>query len=112
MTNMNIHPLPTEDDARRTVSAIAADILRLWKKPNYATVPYLRAMLSMDTGMDIYGCDHGSDVIGRFLANAGTFKGEKARVLKAELAEHLPEPQRTAARKRYAPKPARKTSRR
>jgi hypothetical protein len=108
---MNLAPVPTEDDNRRSVRAIAADISRIWKKPYFGAVPYLRAMFSLDTGMDIYGCDHGSDIISRFLANAGTFKGEKARTLKAELAEHLPEPQRTAARKRYAPKAPRKSTR-
>lgn len=93
------------NDDTRSVDKIASDIARIWKKPFYGAVPYLRAMTSLETGTDVYGTEAGSDIIARFLANAGAFRGEKARVLKAELAEHLPEPHRTRARKQYAPKP-------
>lgn len=67
--------------AQRTVWAIAQDIRHEWgAKVNYAAKPYLTAMLHHD-----YGCDSEKSVVLYFLGNASTFRGEKAKALKAEL---------------------------
>ena len=69
----------------RSISAIARDIRSDWKKVNFAAAPYLQAMLSIDDHCPNYGNDSG-DSIGRyFLCNASSYRGEKAKALKAEL---------------------------
>ena len=69
----------------RPISSIARDISRAWPKPNYAAVPYLGAMLQLETINDAYGYDSGRSVVLYFLSNAAAFKGEAAKALKAEL---------------------------
>lgn len=48
-------------------------------------LPYLNAMLSLNRIEDAYGADSGRSVVLYFLSNADTWKGPKARELKAEL---------------------------
>ena len=69
----------------RPLYAIAREIAREWKKPNYAAKPYLNAMASLETTRDTYGADFGHSVVAYFLSNAATWKGETARRIKAEL---------------------------
>ena len=69
----------------RSISVIAAEIRRDWKKVNYAAVPYLQAMACLDTMKDAYGCDSAVSIVSYFLCNAGTWKGETAKRVKAEL---------------------------
>ena len=69
----------------RSISTIARDISKAWPKPNYAAVPYLDAMRSLESVTDNYGYDSGRSVVLYFLSNAATFKGEQAKALKAEL---------------------------
>lgn len=85
----------------RKICEIASDIAREWKKPYFGAVPYLRALTSVSTSEDSYGCDSADQLISYFLANAGQFRGPKAKALKIELSKHLKEPQRSAALKRY-----------
>ncbi len=73
----------------RTISAIAADIADDWKKVNYAAAPYLAAMFSLSYGDDRYGMDEGASICRYFLCNASTYRGEKAKALKAELKRAL-----------------------
>jgi hypothetical protein len=73
----------------RTVSEIAAEIRRTWKRVNYAAEPYLSAMASLSSVDDNYILDSGREIVIRFLANAGTWRGEDARRIKAELREML-----------------------
>lgn len=70
---------------QRSVSAIALEVSRDWKKVNYGAVPYLDAMFSLNTVDDDYGFDSGRSVVAYFLANAQTWKGEVARRVKKEL---------------------------
>tara|TARA_B000000565_G_scaffold59967_1_gene39737 strand:- start:116 stop:256 length:141 start_codon:yes stop_codon:yes gene_type:complete len=42
-------------------------------------------MYSLDSVSDSYGLDSGQSVVAYFLANAGTWRGDRARALKAEL---------------------------
>lgn len=69
----------------RTINEVAIDIKKEWAKPHFSAVPYLDAMLSLRYKTDFYYLDSAYDIVSRFLANAATFKGERARWLKAEL---------------------------
>jgi hypothetical protein len=73
----------------RSLNTIAKDIRKDWTKPNYAAVPYLDAMLHLDTIRDTYYFDNASDIVRYFLSNATTWKGETARAIKAELKSML-----------------------
>ena len=69
----------------RPLYEIARDIRADWIKVNYAAKPYLDAMRDLDNITDNYLNDSGRSVVLYFLANAGTWKGEKAKAIKAEL---------------------------
>jgi hypothetical protein len=69
----------------RSLSAIANEISRDWKKPYFGAVPYISAMRSLDSIKDNYGYDPGSQIVAYFLGNANTWRGEVARRVKAEL---------------------------
>ena len=69
----------------RSISTIAREIRADWTNPYVGAVPYLSAMQSLDSIEDNYYEDSGKSVVLYFLANASTWKGEKARAIKAEL---------------------------
>ena len=69
----------------RPISAIARDIRRDWKNVNYAARPYLDAMFSLETINDKYGYDSAKSIVAYFLGNAGSWRGETAKSIKAEL---------------------------
>lgn len=71
----------------RSISTIAQEIKRTWAKPNFAAVPYLDAMAQLETVDDSYYADSGRTIVSYFLANAGTFRGDDAKRIKAELKE-------------------------
>jgi hypothetical protein len=69
----------------RSLTTIAREIRADWTKPYFGAVPYLDAMCSLTTMQDKYYYDDARSVVLYFLANAGTWKGEAARRIKAEL---------------------------
>ena len=69
----------------RTLSAIASEIRNDWKNVNYGAKPYLDAMSSLESVNDKYGWDSGKSVVLYFLSNAGSWKGDKAKIIKIEL---------------------------
>jgi hypothetical protein len=69
----------------RPLSTIAADINQAWAKPYFGAVPYLEAMASLSSIEDRFYSDSARDIVGYFLANASTFRGDVAKQLKAEL---------------------------
>ena len=69
----------------RPLHKIAAEIKSDWKKVNFAAKPYLDAMLTLNTPNDKYFFDSADMVVRHFLCNSGTWKGETARRVKAEL---------------------------
>lgn len=71
----------------RPIYMIARDIRLSWKKINYAAAPYLDAMDSINSIDEMYYEDTAKSVVAYFLANAGSFRGEDARRIKAELKE-------------------------
>lgn len=54
-------------------------------KPPFCCVPYLNAMLTLQSHNDTFGCDSGRSIVLYFLSNATTWRGETARRIKAEL---------------------------
>lgn len=73
----------------RPINLIANDIRKEWKKVHYAAKPYLEAMHQLTDKFSRYGYDSAEGIILRFLGNASTFRGEKAKQLKAELKQHI-----------------------
>lgn len=69
----------------RSLRAIALEVKSNWAKPYYGAVPYLDAMLTLNTLRDKYGLDSAESIVNYFLANAQTWRGETARRIKAEL---------------------------
>lgn len=75
----------------RKIQEIASEILQDWKKPYFGAIPYIEAMLQLNTIHDDYYLDTAESVVIYFLANAHTWRGETARRIKAELREMLKE---------------------
>jgi len=69
----------------RPLFQIAKDIRTDWKKPYFGAVPYLDAMRDLSDINDKYGFDSARSIVQYFLANAGTWRGETAKRIKAEL---------------------------
>lgn len=69
----------------RNIHVIAHEISSDWKRPNYAALPYLEAMYSLSSINDTYGFDTAKGVISYFLCNAGSWRGDTAKRIKAEL---------------------------
>jgi hypothetical protein len=75
-----------EVEMSRPISVIASDIRKDWgAKVNYAAKPYLDAMFSLESIEDAYYQDSGRSVVLYFLSNATSWRGDKAREIKAEL---------------------------
>ena len=69
----------------RAISTIAEEIGRSWSKPYFGAVPYIAAMRALGSIEEDYHYESGRSVVLYFLANAGTWRGEDARRIKAEL---------------------------
>lgn len=69
----------------RPLYVIAREIAADWGKVNYAAKPYLDAMRELNTIDDSYGYDSARSIVLYFMCNASTWKGDKARAIKAEL---------------------------
>lgn len=78
-------------DNKRTFQQIARDIKSTWLNVYFGAVPYLEALLTLDTTNPnaLYGIETAGDITRYFLANAQTFRGVDARRLKAELKSML-----------------------
>lgn len=88
---ISIFAYPNKDnnmsDKKRTFQQIAKDIKSTWLNVYFGAVPYLEALLTLDTTDPnaSYYYDTAGDIARYFLANAQTFRGADARTLKAEL---------------------------
>ena len=69
----------------RPLYTIAAEIRRNWKTVSPYAAPYLQAMGTLNSIEDNYGFDSAYSIVSYFLANAGSWRGEVARSIKAEL---------------------------
>ena len=69
----------------RPLYTIAREIRADWKKVSPYAAPYLSAMGTLTSVDDYYGFDSGRSIVSYFLANAGSWRGETAKRIKAEL---------------------------
>ena len=69
----------------RPLFEIAREIEGNWSKVNYAAKPYLEAMRELSSIRDNFIYDSGKSIVLYFLSNATSWRGEKARQIKAEL---------------------------
>jgi len=73
----------------RSLSMIALEIMETWVKLSPHAKPYVYAMYRLDKITDNYFADSGKSMVQYFLANAGSWRGDDARRIKAELREML-----------------------
>ena len=74
----------------RSLGRIALEIYKDWgDKVNFAAKPYLRDMLHLHSVDDEWYAETGRHIVIYFLSNAGSWRGEKAKAIKAELKEML-----------------------
>jgi hypothetical protein len=70
-------------------NASIADLARIvsatWPKVNYAAKPYLDAMRSLHSIGNAFHADDGKSIVLYFLSNASGYRGETAKLIKAEL---------------------------
>lgn len=71
----------------RPLYLIAKDIGKYWPNPYFGARPYIIAMESLDSIDDFYMQDSARSIVLYFLANAATWRGDKARQIKEELKE-------------------------
>lgn len=81
---VNLLTMSTQNK-HRPLYEIAAEIRKDWKKVNYAAAPYLDAMFRLDKITDNYISDSGKSIVAYFLGNASSWRGDKAKAIKAEL---------------------------
>jgi hypothetical protein len=72
-------------NTNRPLYEIAREIKSDWKNMSPYAKQYVDAMSSLDKITDMYICDSGKTVVLYFLSNAGTWRGEVAKRVKAEL---------------------------
>jgi hypothetical protein len=77
--------MSTTATAVRPLYEIAREIRRTWKNVYFGAVPYLDAMCNLDKVTDKYMMDSAKSIVNYFLANAGTWRGDDAKRIKAEL---------------------------
>lgn len=75
----------TKTNVSRPLYEVAAEIRKDWTKVYFGAVPYLQAMATLNDINDNYMFDSGKSIVIYFLANAQTWKGDKAREIKKEL---------------------------
>ena len=73
------------DQNHRPLYKIAEEIRRDWVKVPASANAYLIPMAQLNSVEDDYGLDSARSVCLYFLANASTWRGEKARAIKSEL---------------------------
>lgn len=79
-----------QGEGDRTLRTIAGEIFRDWttmreRGENHPAYPYAHAMRGLEKVTDRYALDSGNDIVRRFLSNAGGWRGDVAKRVKAEL---------------------------
>lgn len=69
----------------RPLHVIAREIKSDWKKMYFGAVPYVDAMMELDSITDTYYFDDAKSIVLYFLANASSWRGDTAKRIKAEL---------------------------
>jgi hypothetical protein len=78
---------------KATISDIAGmihqDYIQQRKKLPFSAIPYVDAMLSLNSLSDSYGADSGEMIVAYALGNLQTWRGDIARAVKKELNKRL-----------------------
>ncbi len=69
----------------RPLYTIAREIRKDWKNVSPYAAPYINAMSYLNSVDDNFLFDSGRSIVSYFLANAGSWRGETAKRIKAEL---------------------------
>lgn len=86
-----VNPLVTAEEVKDlTIAQIAKIVQKTWvnkKGPAvyFGAVPYLNEMTYMGDISETVGMDTGKSVVTYFLSNATTYRGDQAKIIKAEL---------------------------
>lgn len=80
-----MNPTTAAPVTTRPLYEIAREIKREWKNVYFGAVPYLNAMATLGRITENYGEDSAKSIVLYFLSNAATWRGQKAREIKAEL---------------------------
>jgi len=73
----------------RSLSTIAREIILDWTSMSLYAAPYVGVMRELHSITDTYGADDARGVVLYFLSNAGSWRGDTARRIKAELKDML-----------------------
>jgi hypothetical protein len=73
----------------RPLHVIGAEVAATWNPMYFGAVPYVAAMNGLNTMTDRYFEDDAASVVTYFLSNAGNWRGDTARRVKAELRSML-----------------------
>lgn len=71
------------------LSQLAYIIRKDWVNMSEYAKPYVKAMLSCPSIDSLYHADSARDIVLYFLSNAASYRGETARLIKAELKRRL-----------------------
>lgn len=69
----------------RPIFEIAEEIVKDWRKPYFGAVPYIHAMHSLVDLDSRYLAEDAEGILRYFLVNSGTWRGETAKRIKAEI---------------------------
>lgn len=72
-----------------TISVLFRMVRKDWKNTYFGAVPYIDALLCCQSLDSMYGVETARDLIPYFLANANTWRGDVARMIKKELKRRL-----------------------
>lgn len=72
-----------------TIRGLMNEVRKDWKKPYFGAVPYIQALSCCETMDSPYLLETARDLVPYFLCNSGTWRGEIARSVKAELKRRL-----------------------
>lgn len=72
-----------------SLNSIAVIIDNDWSNVYFGAKPYLTALTQLETVNDNFGADSGKSIVIYFLSNAQTWRGDVARLVKAELNKRL-----------------------
>ena len=73
----------------KSIAELGLIIRTDWARPYFGARPYITALCQIHSIDDYYGNEPATHVIRYFLANAGQWRGEVARAVKAELKERI-----------------------
>lgn len=73
------------ENQKRSLSVIAQEIRKEWPKMSVHAAPYVNAMECVADIRDSFYSDSAEYIVRYFLNNAGSWRGEAAKRIKAEL---------------------------